>query len=207
MPRDPNLDPRADDPNPPDVPSHLAPLFAGPVELPPHGDDAALEDALGERLAALLDLYHCDPTPAGWRALALRLALDHEVAGVRVMGLGKLSPAPKKGLGRPTDDRRWFNRFRLNSVKRSMQRKSEKAGGKAPRDVDVANAVAAQMKREVRRARNAVHEVKDAPAVKTLVNLLADAHPEAPAGIARIPLEVRALKALHAAALRLEKSR
>lgn len=207
MRRDPNLDPKADDPNPPVVPPHLAPLFAGPIELPPAGDDSALEDALGERLAALLDLYHCDPTPAGWRTLALRLALDHEVAGVRVMGLGGPSTVPKKGPGRPTDDRRWFNRFRLNSAKRSMQRESDEVGGRAPRDVDVAKAVAAQMKREVMRARNSKHEVKDAPAVKTLVNLLADAQPEAPAGIARIPLEVRALKALQAAALRLEKSR
>jgi hypothetical protein len=64
-----------------DLPAWAKPLDSGPINVDETTTDEALTAALQERLAALLRLYNCEPTPDGWRALALRLALDHEIGG------------------------------------------------------------------------------------------------------------------------------
>lgn len=61
----------------------LAPLHAGPVKI----DDNDLIEKIEERLDALLFLFGCNPTPDGWRDLALQLALKHTENGKRVIDI------------------------------------------------------------------------------------------------------------------------
>ena len=48
-----------------------------PIDLDRNG---SLASELKTRLEALFEKYGCDPTPVGWRELALRLAIEHEPA-------------------------------------------------------------------------------------------------------------------------------
>lgn len=51
-----------------------------PIRILDKTSDEELAAAMAERLAFVFELYQFEPTPDGWRELALRLALKHEPA-------------------------------------------------------------------------------------------------------------------------------
>lgn len=61
------------------IPDWARPLTRGPIEVDERTTFDELAKEFSERLDALMKHYQCDATPEGWRRLALRLALDHEI--------------------------------------------------------------------------------------------------------------------------------
>ena len=76
---DMHYDPSSED----EVPWYERVLSRAPIAIEETVSDGALAIELLERLGALLESYHCDATPEGWRNLALRLAIKHE-PGLRI---------------------------------------------------------------------------------------------------------------------------
>lgn len=91
----------------------LAPLHGGPIKI----NDNDLIEKIEERLDALLFLFGCEPTPQGWRALALQLALKHTEGGKRVIDIrAPLNDQLKKG-GRPVGNELQKHLDAMNKIK------------------------------------------------------------------------------------------
>ena len=109
------------------IPDWARPLVRGPINVDETTTFDGMSDEFRERLEALLQLYQCDATPAGWRTLALRLALEHEIEGtpaLRVVVPGDRDP--KTGGAEPGDV--WWLGKRL--LKKSAEIGSIKAAAK-----------------------------------------------------------------------------
>lgn len=167
-----------------DLPEWAAPLTAGPIVLDADTPAETLSAALEERLAALLRLYGCDPTPEGWKDLALRLALEHRVADTPIMEVRTPVDREPGSGGRPIDPKqqRW-----VHAVRREMRADPSLT----------AKAAAAKVKKN--------H--KDAPSGARLQNILADSKRAPRPLLPRLTWEARINDALSEAAIRLERSR
>lgn len=69
-----------DDAHEEDIPEWVLTLGKKPIRVLDSTPDDVLTDAMEERLTAIMRRYGCEPTPEGWRELALTLALSHEPA-------------------------------------------------------------------------------------------------------------------------------
>jgi hypothetical protein len=163
------------------MPEWARPLFAGPItfdENTPPGDLAA---ALEERLEGLLSLYNVEPTPEGWKTLALRLALDHAIAGKKVMEVRTPVDHDSSGPGRPPEPQQWAW---IAAISQALS----KQPGLSVKDA------ATRVKRS--------H--KTAPSVARLQNLFAEARNRPRSLLPRLPWEAKIFDALAQAAVRLE---
>ncbi|MFD2675988.1 hypothetical protein [Camelimonas lactis] len=102
-----------DDDHDPNVWIHET-LDRPPLRIDDHTDAPALAAELRERLEALLAAHMLEPTPDGWRDLALALAAKHEPA------FQIETPVDRESLGgRPAGWSRFVNRSRMKSAMRA----------------------------------------------------------------------------------------
>lgn len=138
------------------IPSWARPLFAGKINVTSETDVGQLADMIGERLDALFALFNCSPDEAGWRWLALNLALGFSIDGTRVIDIATpVDRDPKEG-GRPVE---FGPIIWVTQAKRMIE-----AGAKV--GVRVSDAEAARAVSE---------HFKDAPSPKRIQNLLSEA--------------------------------
>jgi hypothetical protein len=135
------------------IPSWARPLFAGKIVVTAETNVEQLAAVLEERLDALFILFNCSPNEAGWRRLALNLALGFSIDGTRVMDIATPIDRDPKGGGRPAE----FGPFFWMTQARRMIEAGAKEG------VLVSDAEA---------ARAISKHFKDAPSPKRIQNLL-----------------------------------
>jgi len=94
-------------------------LSRPPLRIDDHPDEPAIAVEMRERLEALLAANMLEPTPEGWRDLALALAMKHEPA------FQIETPVDRATLGgRPVGWSRFANRSRMKSaMKRGLTQK------------------------------------------------------------------------------------
>lgn len=127
-------------------------LDAGPVEIE---NDTKVIDIVGpllEKLAAVMSAYDCEPTPDGWRKLALHLVLDMQ-KGRRMVVKTAYSRREPGQPGRPPADPSWV--WLIEGKIAKAQRRGNPI-------------TARQAAQEVIRSR------KDAPSLRRLLNMHAE---------------------------------
>jgi hypothetical protein len=135
------------------IPSWARPLFAGKIVVTAETDVEQLAGAIEERLDALFILFNCSPDEAGWRRLALNLALGFYIDGTRVIDIATPVDRDPKVGGRPAEFEPIFWMVQANRM--------IEAGAKV--GVRVSEAVA---------ARAVSDHFEDAPSPKRIQNLL-----------------------------------
>lgn len=174
-----------------DIPPHLACLFDGPIEVGQASDPAELERKFAARLDALLSFYGFDASPDGWRLLACRLAMGHEIAGTRVMEVRAAGALDETAGGRPAGEM-WGWRLRLSTLRK---------GHGSNRSASAA--LAKEMQAENRERKRQGLDQTDLPSARTIENWFGSASPGAPREIAEGPLLASVLRRMLAAARRL----
>ncbi len=135
------------------IPAWARPLFAGKIIVTAETDVGQLANIIEERLDALFTLFNCSPDEAGWRRVALNLALGFSIDGTRVMDIATPIDRDPKGGGRPAE---FGPVFWMTQAKRMIE-----AGAKVGVRVSDAEAARAVSK-----------QFKDAPSPKRIQNLL-----------------------------------
>ncbi|MFG1285269.1 hypothetical protein [Xanthobacter autotrophicus] len=81
-------------------------LEGGPVFVDEETDASSLVELLSEKLEAVMEVYDCEPTPEGWRKLALSLVLNMQ-EGRRKVVKTPYSRRESGEPGRPSGDSSW----------------------------------------------------------------------------------------------------
>ncbi|BBF93425.1 hypothetical protein [Blastochloris tepida] len=102
-------DERPDFPEDDALPDWAAPLTAGPIPVTSEATVDDLAAIIAPRLEALMRVYGAEPTPEGWRRLAIGLALSHEPS-LRMWGV---HDRPHDEPGRRKDRARLEDGWRL----------------------------------------------------------------------------------------------
>lgn len=95
--------------NPPEDAPWCAEVLAKPPVVVRDGTEVSdIVGPLQEKLEAVMEIYGCDPTPEGWRKLALSLVLDMQ-EGRRVVSKTPYSRREAGKPGRPPVDSTWVS--------------------------------------------------------------------------------------------------
>ena len=147
------------------IPAWARPLFAGKIVVTAETDVGQLADIIEERLDALFTLFNCSPDEAGWRRLALNLALGFSIDGTRAIDIATpVDRDPKEG-GRPVE---FSPIFWMTQAKRMIEA-GAKVGVRVS-DADAARAVSTHFKDapSPKRIQNLLSEMKDRPLTNRL---------------------------------------
>ncbi len=170
-----------------DDPEWYATLERPPIFVTNETSPSDLINEIEERLSALLNYYACDPTPTGWRRLALTLLMKHEP----VLQLDTPVERGLKKNGPDPSDESWINLIVLNGLK--------KQHGSYDKAADV-------LARQLNRGRKEEKKIKP-QSLKNLPSLAKNGRILPPSSWRRAKCDGTASAALWEAAKRLEKSK
>jgi hypothetical protein len=142
------------------LPTWARPLFAGEIVVTAETEVEQLANTIEERLDALFSLFNCSPDEAGWRKLALNLALGFSIDGTRVMDITTpIDRDPKEG-GRPAEFGPILWMTRANRIIEDAAKK-----GSHIRKADAARMVSKEFEGapKPKRIQNLFSEFKDRP--------------------------------------------